>query len=177
MPKQDIDYAKTLMYKLVCRDLNVKESYVGSTTDFKSRKACHKSDCNNENSKNYNYKVYEYIRANGGFQNFEMIEIEKYPCQDKNESSARERYWKEHFNATLNVCVPARTQKEYYADNADKIKQVHKQYYVDNADKIKQVHKQYREENKEQISQQRKQYRIKQKNKNTTLTVNESRSD
>ena len=38
------------------------------------------------------------IRKNGGWENWCMIEIEKYPCNDKNEAKARERYWLETLN-------------------------------------------------------------------------------
>jgi hypothetical protein len=34
MPKVDMDYLKTTIYKIVCNDVNVKELYVGSTTNF-----------------------------------------------------------------------------------------------------------------------------------------------
>lgn len=57
MPRKEIDYSKTVMYKIVCNDLTVKDCYVGSTTDFTNRKGQHKSCCINENLKNYNLKV------------------------------------------------------------------------------------------------------------------------
>jgi hypothetical protein len=47
-----------------------------------------------------------------------MIEIEKYPCNDNNECLARERYWKEFFNANMNTQIPGifneLGQKEYH---------------------------------------------------------------
>jgi hypothetical protein len=94
------------MYKIVCNDLNVKDVYVGHTTDFTKRETRHKYDCINHNSKKRNLKVYETIRVNGGWENWTMIEIEKYPCHDKNEARARERYWYELLNANLNMICP-----------------------------------------------------------------------
>ena len=38
----------------------------------------------------------------------------------------------------MNVKIEGRTLKEYYVDNADKLKQYKKQYQVENVDKIKQ---------------------------------------
>ena len=38
MPQKPIDYSKTIIYRIVCKDINIKECYVGSTTDFKGRK-------------------------------------------------------------------------------------------------------------------------------------------
>lgn len=95
MPKDIINYSSTIIYKIVCKDLNVKDIYVGHTTNFIRRKANHKYDCNNPNSKPYNFKIYLTIRENGGWSNWEMIEVEKYNCNDRNEAAARERYWYE----------------------------------------------------------------------------------
>ena len=66
-----------IIYKLVSRDINVPELYVGSTCSFRARKAQHKKRCNNENDKKYKYNVYQYIRANGGWDLFDMIQIEE----------------------------------------------------------------------------------------------------
>ena len=46
------------------------------------------------------------IRENEGWNNWSMIEIEKYPCNDKNEACARERYWYELLNANMNTYCP-----------------------------------------------------------------------
>ena len=122
MPKKDIDYSKTIIYKIVCNDLNITDVYVGHTTNFIKRKARHKYDCNNINGKAYNYKIYTTIRDNGGFENWSMIEIEKFQdCNDINEASARERYYYELLNAKLNTNCPARNIKEYRQNNKDKI--------------------------------------------------------
>ena len=103
MPRQVVNYSKCVIYKIVCNDLNIKDVYVGNSTDFTKRKSRHKHSCYNSNCKEYNYKVYQFIRDNGGWTNWSMIEIEKYPCNDGNEARSRERYWAEQFNATLNL--------------------------------------------------------------------------
>ena len=38
MPRLPVDYKNTIIYKIVCNDLKIKDTYVGHTTDFKSRK-------------------------------------------------------------------------------------------------------------------------------------------
>ncbi len=48
MPKTKIDYSKTIIYRIVCKDLSITECYVGHTTNFTKRKCQHKNDCNNE---------------------------------------------------------------------------------------------------------------------------------
>jgi hypothetical protein len=117
MPKKEINYSKTVMYKIVCNDLTVKDLYVGSTTDFTKRKSTHKSHCNNESDSKYNLKVYKMIRENGGWDNWTIVQIEAYPCNNNNETRARERHWYEMLHATMNSIVPVRTQKQYRIDN------------------------------------------------------------
>jgi hypothetical protein len=159
MPRKPIDYSKTIIYKLVCNDLNIKDLYVGHTTDFKNRKRCHKSDCSNPISRSYNYKVYKCIRENGGWNNWSMIEIEKYPCKDVNEAISRERYNYELLGGTLNSCVPNRNRKERDYLNKDKIAEQTKQYREEHKEQLVEYNKQYREENKEQLAEKAKQYR------------------
>ena len=43
-----------------------------------------------------------------------MIEIEKYPCNDKNEACKRERHWIEILKANLNIQIPSRTRGRCY---------------------------------------------------------------
>jgi hypothetical protein len=165
MTPKPIDYSKTIIYKIVCNDLKVADCYVGQTTDFKTRKNKHKSKCNNEKTKEYNCKVYKTIRDNGNWNNWEMIEIEKYPCNDANEARKRERYWLEELKANLNCDVPGRTQKEYYLDNKDKISEQKKEYYEDNKDKVKEQKKNYYEKNKDKKKEYDKEYQKKNKDK------------
>jgi hypothetical protein len=168
MPRLPIDYSKTIIYKIVCNDLNITDVYVGSTTDFIRRKGQHKSVCNSEKSK-INYKVYQTIRENGGWDNFSMIEIEKYPCIDSNEARARERYYLELLNAKLNIVIPTRTRKEYKEDNKElikeKAKELDKKYREANKEKIAERNKKYREANKEKIAERKKEYREANKEK------------
>ena len=55
------DYSKAVIYKLHKDDMT--EIYIGSTSDKKERERLHKTDCNNENVEQYNYKVYKFIRV------------------------------------------------------------------------------------------------------------------
>ena len=41
MPRKEIDYSNTHFYKIVCKDLNIKDCYVGHTTNFKNKKYEH----------------------------------------------------------------------------------------------------------------------------------------
>jgi hypothetical protein len=138
MPRTKTDYSKTVIYKIVCNDLEVKDLYVGYTTEFTKRKSSHKKCCNKETDRDYNLKVYKIIRANGGWENWSMIEIEKFSCKDGNEARARERYFYEELEAKMNIQVPNRSRTEFY-----------KQYREEHADELKEYREKHAEENKE----------------------------
>ena len=143
MPKQPINYDKTIMYRIVCKNPEIKDCYVGSTTDLKSRKQNHKNCCNRETSKKYNFNVYTFIREHNGWDNWDMLEIEKYKAIDQPDQAKRERYWLEFYGATLNSQIPSRTQKEH--------EEYQKEYREENKEDKKEYNKIYREKNKEQI--------------------------
>jgi len=93
--------------------LNIKECYIGHTTNFKTRKQHHKQWCLNENGKHYNLYVYQFIRANGGWDNWDMILIETSNCENKLEARKREREFIESQNGILNMIKrPYATEEE-----------------------------------------------------------------
>jgi len=153
-----MDYSNTIIYKIVCNDLNITECYVGHTTNFIQRKYSHKKNCINNNNNQPNFKIYQFIRANGGWNNWSMIEVEKYPCNDFNEASTRERYWYEQLNANLNTQIPLRTQKEYCETNKEQILEYQKEYYETNKEQLLEKQKEYYETNKKQIKEYKKEY-------------------
>jgi predicted GIY-YIG superfamily endonuclease len=54
MPKTEIDYKNTIIYKISCLDPKISELYVGFTTNFVQKKYNHKNNCTNHLSSNYN---------------------------------------------------------------------------------------------------------------------------
>ena len=144
MPKKEIDYSKTVIYKIVCNDLSITDLYVGSTTRFTIRKCQHKYSCNSS-YKQSEFKVYKIIRDNGGWDNWSMIQIEEYPCANGNEAKARERYWYEQLNATLNKQCPNRDIREWQSNNRDYAKVYNISYRNANKDNLKAKAKAYRE--------------------------------
>jgi len=165
MPRQAMDYSKTIIYKIVCNDLNINETYVGHTTSFVKRKASHKSICNNEKSKHYEEKKYQTIRANGGWDNWSMIQILEFPCSSLQEALAEERRHYELLNSNLNTHYPCRSKKEWYEANPDYMKEYNKEYREANIDKIKTKTKEYRDANKEKKAEYDKEYRDANKDK------------
>ena len=101
------NYNKVCFYKLKhINDINDKFVYIGHNTNYAVRKYQHKRRCNDVNDKGYNLKVYQFIRKTGGFDFWEMVKIEDYPCKNYKELSTRERYWIEIYNSKLNSSLP-----------------------------------------------------------------------
>ena len=148
------DYAKTQIYKIVSKDSNITNFYIGSTTNWTKRKQNHKKCCNNENDKNYNLQIYQIIRQNGDFENFDMILIEDYPCENKREAEKREQYWKELLKPDMNMINPFTNKfnkkentveyyKEYYQNELLKNKNYNKAKYQKNIERHKEYFKEY----------------------------------
>jgi hypothetical protein len=137
------DYSKSSIYKLCCLDYNITDIYIGSTVTMKARKHMHKSSCYNENRNAYHLPVYKFIRDNGGWDNWAMVEIEKYEAEDKQELHKRERYWLETLGATLNSRIPSRTITEFR--QTDKCKEYQKDYHKEyqQTDKYKETSTKY----------------------------------
>ena len=149
-----VKYGKSVIYKIFCKDENIKECYVGSTIDLNLIKSIHKNMCNNEKSVGYNYPVYRFIRDNGGFDNWNFLILENYPCRNKEQLLFKERYWFEKLGPMLNERYPVRSEdenkeynKQYREKNIEKEKERRKQYYEVNKEKEKQ----YYEKNREKI--------------------------
>ena len=116
MPKIDVDYSNTIIYKIYCKDETIKDVYVGHTTNFIQRKHLHKSACKNLNN---TLKIYNVIRSNGGWDNWEMVEIAKYNCKDATEARIKEQ---EHYNdlkASLNSCPPYVDVSKYFCSTCN----------------------------------------------------------
>ena len=112
MTKKPIDYSKGFIYKLCCLDTSIKDIYIGSSVNFKQRKKSHKYRCNTPTDKYNNSYIYQFIRASGGFENWEMIIISYYPCSNKRELEREERKYFDELGATLNKNRPYITDDE-----------------------------------------------------------------
>ncbi len=133
-----VNYGKSTIYKLCCKDANITDIYVGSTTNFSMRKSEHKNSCNNENIKNYNNYKYKFIRDNGGFKNWSMILIENVSCNSKRELEKIERAYIDELKPSLN------TYKSYTTEE-EKTK-THQEY-----------NKEYREKNRKKLNEKQNQ--------------------
>jgi predicted GIY-YIG superfamily endonuclease len=117
MVKNYMAYQNTFIYKIICKDDKITNTYVGLTIDFKKRQRSHELNCYNLKSG----KLYDFIRLNGGWYNWDMIIVEKCFCQNRKEAGIREKYWYEMLKADLNKNYPSRNCDEWYHDNKDRL--------------------------------------------------------
>ena len=173
MPKTQADYTNTIIYKLCCKNPTITDIYIGHTTNFRQRKNQHKTSCCNENDKKYNQYVYQFIRQNGGWDNWTMIQIQEHKLQNKREAESTEHHWIEKLSATLNSNKPYAMCKEqpqiykktWYEEKKDYVLEKAKQHYEENKEQKIEYQKQYSEEHKEEIAEKQKEYREKNKEK------------
>jgi hypothetical protein len=128
------DYSKSIIYTIRSKD----DIYVGSTLNFRSRKGQHKYSLYNENSKEYNYKLYKTIRENDG--EWDMKPYSKYSCNSKLELTIEEEKVRQLLKADINInsCGSGLTEKEYQ-----------KQYRDEHKDKIRE---QIREQRSQKVT-------------------------
>jgi len=84
----------------------IKDVYIGHTTNFVQRKNAHKRSCTREIASEYNVKVYKFIREFGGWDNWKMEIIAFTECADHYSARKIEQRYFEEYNATLNTLEP-----------------------------------------------------------------------
>ena len=151
-----VDYSKGIIYKIVCKNPELKGVYVGSTTNLKQRKRQHKCAFSKQHYPLYNIKLYQYIRENGGWENFELVKIEDFPCSTKWDLEKKEREWLEALKADLNQALPTRSPKEYKEAKKDYYKDYMIKYQKKNNDFLKEQKRRHYQLNKEAIQEARK---------------------
>jgi hypothetical protein len=77
MPRKSPDYSKTIIYKVSCKDPSVSETIYGHTTNISKMKYYYKKHSN------------PLIDANGGFSNWNLFEIEKFPCAERTDAKIK----------------------------------------------------------------------------------------
>lgn len=92
-------YAASKVYKIV-NDIDT-EIYIGATYNkLCVRMGQHRSKARSKPLR----KIYQHMNTLGR-EHFSIILIENYPCANRDELRAREEYWRQELNATLNTLV------------------------------------------------------------------------
>lgn len=154
MPRKTInDY---VFYKFVCNDENIKCCYVGSTANFSDRKRCHIKNCNNPNEKEYNYKIYETIRANGGMENWKMVIIGEAKEISLTQSRILEQNYIDELEEKLNMVRAYTSTEQRNEQKKTYSKEYDKNRYKNNKEQENKRSKDWRDLNKEKLIEQRK---------------------
>ena len=148
------------IYKII--DNTNGNIYIGSTIQsLHKRKSQHKAEGNKK-------CMSKFIIKNG---DYDMVLIENYPCESKEELHIRERYYIEN-NDCINEMIPSRTGQEWYQINRERIleksknkvktgerKRYEKDYALKNKDIINEKSKLWYQSNKDKKAEYDKKYR------------------
>jgi hypothetical protein len=149
------DYSQGKIYKIISSECDLV--YYGSTVDpLNVRLIKHKSSykCYLEGKKNY-ITSFEIIHKG----NYEIVLVENYPCNSKEELRLREGEYIKN-NECVNKFIPGRTTKEYHEANKEKIREYNKKYRVEHNDELREYNKKYRVEHNDELREYNKKYRV-----------------
>jgi len=150
-------YANGKIYKIVSS--STEDIYIGSTCSMLAKRHYqHKNDLKRFKSGKGPYiSSFEIIK----YDDSDIILIENFACNTKEELHAREHY---HIKANkcVNKSLPGRTRKQYREDNREKIAEHKQEYALANREKIAEHKKSYylanREDNREKRAEYQKEY-------------------
>ena len=171
------DYSNCYIYHIVDSDKVVH--YVGSTSNFNSRKSKHKYSCNTENRVGYDYDIYKYIRDNGGWNTFDMIPIRKIEnVSNKTEVRIAEQAEINKFSTLKNKYGSYLSPEQHIANgleatriwrkkNPEKLSESNRKacikYVQNNPEKVLEIRRKWRQENPEKVLEYHRKYRLRQK--------------
>jgi hypothetical protein len=150
-----------IIYQIRALDPNIEHMYVGSTQDFTKRKCRHKTNCYNPNDRSYKIPLYQFIRANGGWDAFEMVPLKEVQCDTKLKARMAEEDERKKLKEQLNV---RRAHRDEDAKNENRQTYNH-QYYEQNREQLLVYQQLYREQNSERLLGQKHQYYLDNKDK------------
>lgn len=130
-----IDYMNGKIYKIVS---NVTDQfYIGSTC----QKLCQRLGKHRSNYSDWKKGKCKFISSFSIFdtEDFDIVLIEYYPCENKEQLLMRERYWIEQLPECVNINNPIRLkndERQYYEENRENILKKRKGYYEGNKELI-----------------------------------------
>jgi hypothetical protein len=156
-----IDYKNGKIYRLVCNTTG--DQYIGSTTQSLSQRlGGHKTQYKRflEGKTTNQISSYSILSNN----NFEIILLEEFACENKNELERRER----HFIETV-LCVnkykPAQTKEElqkqkqtYWQEHKEELNKKMQTYYQEHKEEKQKYQQKYQQEHKEELNKKMQTY-------------------
>lgn len=138
-----VNYEFGKIYKIISD--KTSDIYIGSTSEpmLSRRIQCHKTHYKMYCEEKYHYITsFEVLK----FDDAEIILLENFPCESRNQLKARERHYIDELEC-VNKFIPTRTNKEY--KQIEKCKEYNRKYYDENKDKMKD----YYQSNKSKIKE------------------------
>ena len=148
-----VNYSNGKIYKI--EPINGDDMiYIGSTTKeyLSQRMDVHRSKYKRWKNGIKDYCMSFDVFEKHGIENCQIILLENYSCETKDQLTAREAYFQRTMKCT-NKRIEGRTKKEWRETNNEKLKIYWKQHRKENKEHLQQVKKNYRENNKEVIKE------------------------
>ena len=142
-----VNYQQAKIYKI---ESNISgKIYIGSTCKktLAERMSQHRSDYKRYLNGTYHYVSSFDILANN---DYDIVLVESYPCDSKDELYSRERYWTKELdcvNKNRNQGLMNELGKDLY------FKEYKKEYYDQNKDKILKYREEYYDKNKDKMNE------------------------
>ena len=131
------NYLNGKIYRIICNKTGLQ--YIGSTTiPLTSRLSQHRKKFKEGQS-----GTTRLVLENNDYN---IVLIEDYPCDRKEELLQRERYYIETM-CCVNLKLPMQTQKEWYEKNKDRLIEQQKIWNNNNKDKLREYQKTFRTKN------------------------------
>jgi hypothetical protein len=117
-PTMVLNYNNAVVYIIDCLDVTICDIYIGSTIDFEKTLHSLKAGCKKTNSKT---KLHNFIKNNGGIDNFRVIILEKLiNCKSKKEMLNYQVEYMDFFFPNLNTRLPIIPDRERYFNDTGK---------------------------------------------------------
>jgi hypothetical protein len=132
-----VNYGQGKIYKIHPRD-NTDVCYIGATT---KKYLCQRMGMHRVHQRSgHNHCRTKQLFEQYGMDNCVITLLEDFPCETKDQLTARERFYIEDLRRqgvqVVNAFIPSRTHKEWYQDNRDAILTKKKCYYRNHRDAI-----------------------------------------
>ena len=131
-------YNVGIVYKLHHKTKDLGNNfYVGSTINKKERERNHKKSCTDENDKDHMIYVYQFIRENGGWDDWTFSTIKEYENISIRELERFEQQSRDKLQPTLNKNKSGSEFSHIYKiDQKEFAKLKYKQYYNENHEQV-----------------------------------------
>jgi hypothetical protein len=175
------NYQNGKIYKIEPLDGEEGDVYIGSTCKqyLSQRMDSHRSDFKywKEGKRLSNVTSYHLFKKYG-VKNCNIVLIETFPCNTRDELFAREAYHIKSMKC-VNKHIPLRTHKEYREEHREIISDKGKDYYKINKDKIIEKVKEYHKINKDKINEKtlKRYYDNKEQRKQTYYYENKEKNE